>query len=250
MQSSCNISKQSSDKAYKNFVSQHAILLSDDLSKTLEKDYIVTVENFMTPEASKQVLDDIKNFKSEWWEHSILPSTEPGWSRITLSLNDEKLAENVAIAEKAADEGNFAYHFKRTNDNHYPTCVCYSCKLSSTLSSHEVLTALSFITGKKVTCMGETFASKYERDDFLTLHHDKNKGDYTFILSLSENWNPVHGGITHFVKNGNIYKSISPKFNMLTIFKLTPEHQMDHFVSRVVGPGERLAYTGWFCIEK
>lgn len=250
MQSStCDIPKPSSDKVYKNFVSQHAILLSNDLSKILEQDYIITIENFMSPEAANQVLQDMQNFKKEWWEHSILPSTEPGWTRITLPHGHEKLDENINIAEKAADNGSFAYHFKRTNDNHYDTCFCHSCRLSSTMRGNEVLTALSHIVGKKVTGMGETFASKYEKGDFLTLHHDKNKGNYTFILSLSQNWNPVHGGTTHFVQDGNIYKSVSPKFNMLTIFKLSSERQMDHFVSRVTGPGERLAYTGWFITE-
>jgi Rps23 Pro-64 3,4-dihydroxylase Tpa1-like proline 4-hydroxylase len=113
------------------------------------------------------------------------------------------------------------------------------------------LKAFSNIVGKKVIGMAEIFASKYERDNFLSIHHDKNNGDYAFILSLTENWNPVHGGNTHFVdEHKSIYKTVSPKFNTLTIFKLSPDKQMDHFVSRVCCSKSRYAFTGWFHIEK
>jgi Rps23 Pro-64 3,4-dihydroxylase Tpa1-like proline 4-hydroxylase len=239
------------ERRYRNFVSSSYI--NNDFSQLLDQDYIITVSDFMTDEAASEVLADMSKFKNEWWSHAVLPSTPNEWKVSYFLESDKKrLIYALDIAEKASDAGHFAYHFKRTVGNHYDTCNCYVCRLQATMSSYEVLNALSNIVGKQVVGMRETFASKYERGDFLNIHHDKNKGHYTFILSLSKDWNPVHGGITHFwdAASGCIFKSVSPKFNTLTIFKLSPERQMDHFVSRVCGNGARLAYTGWFETEE
>ena len=236
------------EKKYLDFVSSEYLVPKLDLSTVLEKDYIVTIPNFMSETCANQVLFDMTQFKDEWWSYSVKPIND-NYDLVMLPVNDPKLKEHVEFAENIADKKQFAYKFKRTIDNHYNTCYCYACRLYSTMKSPEVLEALSNIVGKKVNIMDEIFASKYDKGDFLTTHHDKNKGNYTFILQLTKDWDPCHGGLTHFVdSNKEIYKTISPVFNTLTIFKLSPDKQMDHFVSKVCGPNSRYAFTGWFSI--
>lgn len=236
---------------YTNFVNSVYTIARPDLAKDLENNYIITINNFMSDEATLKIKTDMPKFHDSWWVHAILPSSAEGWERTHLNVNDPKVQVALQYAENAANSGQFAYHFMRTVGGHYETCNCYMCSLQKTFESYEMLKVLSNIVGKEVIGMSEMFASKYERDNFLTIHHDKNKGDYTFILSLTDNWNPTHGGNTHFVdESGSIYKTISPKFNTLTIFKLSPDKQMDHFVSRVCGPNPRYAFTGWFHVAK
>lgn len=236
---------------YENFVNDAYKIFRTDLMCELDKNYIITLNDFMSEEAAIQVKSDMPKFHDNWWVHAILPSSSEGWERVHLNVGDPNIPNALQYAENAANSGQFAYHFLRTVGGHYETCNCYMCSLHKTFESYEVLKVLSNIVGKQVIGVGEMFASKYERDNFLTIHHDKNKGDYTFILSLTEGWNPTHGGNTHFVDESNsIYKTVSPKFNTLTIFKLTPEKQMNHFVSRVCGPKPRYAFTGWFNVEK
>lgn len=238
---------------YLDFVSSVYLNKTDEEWKSytdiLNKEYIINIPNFMDSKTAEIVFKAIKEHPQKWWNHAIRPN-EKG-VLVSKKEEDPELATCVKYAEKAADAGLFAYHFQRTSLNHYKTCKCVSCRLRDTMDSYPVMTILSKIIGKTVTGMNETFASKYVRNDFLTIHHDKSKGDYTFILSLSKDWNPVHGGLTHFCDiNKNVYKTETPKFNNLIIFKLDPKHQMDHFVSRVCGPNARFAYTGWFKVEE
>lgn len=236
---------------YTDFVSDAYKVDRPDLQTTIDAQYLVTARDFMSEGACATVLSDMTRFQRAWWRHAVVPN-EKGRAALHLAHDDERLPHNIAMAEKAAADGQFAYYFKRSTGGHYDTCTCFACRLKFTFESFEVMKALSNMVGKRVVSMGETFASLYERDNFLTMHHDKAKGDYTFILSLTKNWNLVHGGTTHFydAPSSSITHSVSPVFNCITIFKLLPEHQMDHFVSRVWGNGSRYAFTGWFNVEK
>jgi Rps23 Pro-64 3,4-dihydroxylase Tpa1-like proline 4-hydroxylase len=44
----------------------------------------------------------------------------------------------------------------------------------------------------------------------------------------------------------NVYKTVNPILNNLTIFKIKNVENTDHFVSMNVGKYPRLAFTGWF----
>jgi Rps23 Pro-64 3,4-dihydroxylase Tpa1-like proline 4-hydroxylase len=65
---------------------------------------------------------------------------------------------------------------------------------------------------------------------------------------LTKEWNPSHGGLLHFydVKTNNVYKTVNPILNNLTIFKIKNVENTDHFVSMNVGNSSRFAFTGWF----
>jgi len=67
---------------------------------------------------------------------------------------------------------------------------------------------------------------------------------------LTENWNPTFGGLLHFYdsEKKEIYKTINPKFNSLTIFKIKNVPITDHFVSTNTSSSSRHAFTGWFSI--
>ncbi len=234
-------------KRYKNFVSDNI-----DLKKyedILKNERIVVIPNFINNQSKTEILSDIEKFKEEWWVNAVRPDSSD--DRVYITENDTKLRKHVEYAKKCAENGLFAYHFKRTTGNHYKTCNCFACKLTDTFSSREVIDSLTKICNENVSKMGEIFASKYENGNYLTLHHDKDNGNYAFILSLSENWSPIEGGITHFYDytEQKIYKSIQPKFGQLVIFKLDPEHQMNHFVSTVTSNRNRYSFTGWFFVQ-
>ena len=243
-------------RRYHDFVSHELLLFPANkcelftyYSDTLERDFIITIPDFM----SNTIKDTISLCDFEWWVHAIRPNVN-GYEPMYFNTNngDTSYKEHAVVAGTAADTGQFAYHFKRSIGKHYNTCLCTVCRLEETFSSYEVMKTLSKIVGKRVTHMTEMFASAYERDHYLTMHHDKQKGDYTFILSLTKDWKPAFGGITHFCNESGstIEKSITPKFNVLTIFKLDPSRIMNHFVSRVCAPETRYAFTGWFNVEK
>lgn len=211
---------------------------------------IITIHDFMNDTVAEQVYQSLQSYNNNWWVHAIRPDENGNIQHLQVG-DFAKIFKYHTLAEKAADNGLFAYHFKRTLDDHYPTCYCVYCRLKSTFESYDVIKFLSNITGYKFLSLGETFVSQYERGHFLNIHHDKNKGDYAFVLSLTKDWNPSHGGNLHFwdAEKQSIYQTVSPKFNTLTIFKLSPDEQMDHFVSQVCGPHKRFAFTGWFNVE-
>ena len=241
------------DNRYLTFISDKYLNKTNEewkfITDQLNNDYIIEIPDFLDAKLADTILNGINGFPDNWWSHAFRPN-EQG-ERYYKKCTDTDLAVCSNAVQKSADSGRFAYQFKRTIGGHYPACKCTVCKLRDSMDSYGVMTILSKIVGKKVIGMDEMFASKYTRNDFLTLHHDKNKGNYTFILYLSKNWNPVHGGLTHFCDaNKNIYRTEIPKFNNMVIFKLDPSRQMDHFVSQVCGPNPRYAYTGWFSVEQ
>ena len=148
------------------------------------------------------------------------------------------------------NKGNFAYRFKRTLDDHYENCYCIQCKFKEYFLKDEIKDKLANIVGCNKIKFEETFCSRYDNGDYLSIHHDKGNGDYAFIFQLTENWNPTFGGLLHFYdsEKKEIYKTINPKFNSLTIFKIKNVPITDHFVSTNTSSSSRHAFTGWFSI--
>ena len=93
----------------------------------------------------------------------------------------------------------------------------------------------------------EVFLSNYGKNDYLSLHHDINKGDITVTISFTYDWDPVYGGILHFCDDDkNIYKSIVPKLGNINIFKLDLSKGIDHFVSTVNVDKNRYTLVAWY----
>jgi len=214
---------------------------------------IYSVTNFLNNEYIINIVDELLKIQEDWW-YVIMKPINNSYDKYNVRYykNIETNIEfcvNKSYVMNNFNNGNFSYIFKNIEPSeHYNTCYCVCCKFQQYFTSDEVKSELSKIVGEEIVLINETFFSKYENGDFLSVHHDKNKGDYAFILQLTKEWNPSHGGMLHFydVKTNNVYKTVNPILNNLTIFKIKDVENTDHFVSMNVGKSSRFAFTGWF----
>ena len=226
----------------------------DEMIDQLEQKRIITLPNFLTPATAAIIRQKIPHYKRSWWNHAFTPiQTEDGlkWKSAHHATDLPICQERYQVAKSRFDRGEFAYSYHRSED-HYSTCTCFACYMEHLFKTDEVKTALENLIGHPIVQFNEMFTSMYTEGDFLSMHHDKDKGDYTFILNLTDDWSPAHGGLTHFwdSKQKKVYLTSVPEFGSLTIFKLDKSVQMDHFVSMVVAPKNRYAFTGWVNVKK
>jgi hypothetical protein len=204
---------------------------------------IITIPNFISSDILENIKSEIENYK--WWSYSIVPENDTWNVKYTHELTHENKIELFDNLEKK----NFCYRFKRSTQDHFHSCYCISCRLSETICGDEVKNLLCKIVGCKKLKPGEVFLSSYSKDDFLSLHHDKNKGDLSVTFSLTYDWDPTYGGILHFCdEDKNIYKSIVPTLGSVNIFKLDPQDGITHFVSCVNVDKNRYTLTAWYYI--
>ncbi len=217
------------------------------------EDRIWFIPNFLESELAEQMYESVSQIPNHWFSRSIMPTKDE--FIMTSYVETPELSDNpdfqevLQKCEETFERNEFAYRFRRTFKNHYETCYCGVCKLDRLFASPEMLHRFSTIVHENVISLGETFLSKYQKDDFLSTHHDKGKGNFAFIYQLTKDWNPNHGGLLTFVEGNEVKKTISPHFNSLSIFRIKDVPITDHFVSRVVVNKSRIAYTGWFMIE-
>jgi hypothetical protein len=242
-------------------LSQSAINLAyttpdEELIQQLETKRIIRVRDFLNKAAADIIRQKIPAYRSSWWTHAFMPSITDNilkWDAKHHDATDPICKQRYRVAKSRFDLGEFAYSYHRSESkSHYDACSCFGCTLEKIFLTEECKSALSNLIGKRIVSFNEVFASKYQEGDFLSIHHDKKKGDYTFILSLNDDWNPTHGGLTHFwdAASKEIYMTAVPLFGALTIFKLDDTKQIDHFVSTVVTPKNRYAFTGWIKTEE
>lgn len=217
------------------------------------EDRIWFIPDFLEKELAEEMYECVHQIPTDWFCRTIMPTKDefkmtPYTETTELSDNTE-FQEVLAKCEETFEKSEFAYRFRRTFKNHFETCYCGVCKFDKLFSSPEILHRFSNIVNEKVISLGETFLSKYQKDDFLSTHHDKGKGHFAFIYQLTKDWNPCHGGLLTFVEGNEVKKIISPHFNSLSIFRIKDVPITDHFVSRVVVNKSRIAYTGWFMIQ-
>lgn len=215
---------------------------------------IYYLENFLDINEAKKISDDIYSINKDWWYLSILPIdnnfTKKEFRNLPEIMDTDEFKDIIKYNESIYNNGTFCYRFYRDINNHYKSCDCGICTIKKLFNSDEIKNKIEKIINKKIKNYEITFVSKYEKDNFLTVHHDKGNGDYAFVYQLTPAWNPIHGGLLTFCNNNNVYKIISPEFNSFSMFKIKDEIITDHFVSRVTGPNARIAYTGWFSVEK
>ncbi len=226
----------------------------NSLTETLTEERIVVIKDFLSDKFISLLKRKIPEYKEQWWECAFLPYINKDDKYIYKSLKIPSISpqckERRRFARSIHNQGHFSYSYHQSGA-HKSSCRCYVCILKQVFKSDEIKLALSNIIGSKVTGYNEFFASKYQQGDFLSMHHDNNKGDYTFVLSLTSDWNPSHGGLTHFWddKNKEVYKTVTPSFGSLLLFKLDDLKQMDHFVSIVTTQKRRYAFTGWITVS-
>ena len=186
-----------------------------------------------------------------WMEKAIYPSYS-GPVTVYFPCNKTKeIYEAENIARIKAGNGEFSYSFSRTRTVHVNNCCCILCYVTKLFQKEETKNLLSALAGHKIANYGETFLSHYGYGDYLTIHHDKNKGDYTFILSLTDNWLWTDGGLTIFLNKDKteVKKVLSPIFGCLTVFKVEKDETTHHFVTEVTAHKSRYTFTGWFNVE-
>lgn len=221
-----------------------------------KKNNIISVSNFFDTEFIEKVESEIKKIDKGWWYVSMYPADIDMLKQNTryydgLYSNTEFLQQKE-FNKSWFNNGNFGYMFKRSINDHFESCYCEMCNLKRYFNSPQVKDELSNIVGEKVTYFNEMFCSKYENGDYLSIHHDKGNGDYAFVFQLTKDWNPSYGGLLNFYDGSTkeVYKTVNPVFNSLTIFKIKNVPNTDHFVSMNVSSRSRYAFTGWFSVSE
>ncbi len=210
-----------------------------------KKEGIVTVPDFISESVLEQVKPELENYK--WWCYATMPNNNEWVVKYFSDLNDPILGERFLECGQQLENRQFCYRFKRDVGGHYAVCNCVACRLYATIQSFPVTDMLCKIVGCRNLIPGEMFLSNYGKNDFISIHHDINKGDIAVTFSLSSDWSPVYGGILHFCDGEkNIYKSIVPKLGSVNIFGLDPENGLDHFVSTVNVDKNRYTLTAWY----
>jgi Rps23 Pro-64 3,4-dihydroxylase Tpa1-like proline 4-hydroxylase len=233
-------------KTMVDFINPSILDQIEEYKKLYKETGMVTIPSFVSHELLAQIEYEIIHFK--WWVYSIHPDHN---TNETKYLNIENIDDNMNMeCLNNLQNKQFCYRFKRSYGKHYDTCICIACKLTDTLKSFPVTNMLCNIIGCRNVIPREIFISNYGKDDFLSLHHDKNKGDISVTFSFTSDWHPTWGGILHFCdKSKNIYKSIQPSLGSVNIFKLDPMFGLDHFVSSVSVNKNRYTLTSWYSID-
>ena len=204
---------------------------------------MVTIPNFVSDEVLHLVRPQLETYK--WWTYANVP--HKGVWKVNY---EPHLSESARHSCQLAHEAKqFTYRFRRCLGKHYDSCKCVSCRLNDTVHSWPFTDTLCKITGHRNIRPGETFISNYGKGDFLSMHHDKNKGDIAVTISFAYDWDPVFGGVLHFCDSDrNIHTSVTPKAGEINIFKLDPQNEVNHFVSPVVVDKNRYTLVAWYYI--
>lgn len=203
--------------------------------------------NYVPEALAEQILQNIYSMPYDWWFHSYKYSNNnPENFRYNLAEQEDKIVFDSKIVSSLRG-GFFTYKFSRTL-SHKATCPCFLCTtIPALLRSPIVRDCISsYYPGLKELEFSEYFISKYSSGDFLSSHHDKERG-IAFVWNLTKDWKPEYGGNLSLIdpQTKNI-KTIIPTFNTLSIFNL--QEEVTHWVSEVssIAPKERIAITGWF----
>jgi hypothetical protein len=229
-------------KRFTNFVNKQLNLLS------YQKEYIENPHVIIHDFIDKNVANILENAlsKYKWWSYSMLPTQMYGWKKPLITTDADTFNNEKGLCENSLDAGHFAYRFSRQYGIHFKTCECVTCCLYDTLSSWPFISLLETLTGKYKLVAGEIIISRFEKGDFLSVHHDIGKGDIALTLSFTKDWNPSYGGILHFCdKDGNIHKSNVPQLGTACIFDVI-DGKTDHFVSHVAANKDRFMVTAWY----
>ena len=227
----------------------------EKLRKEFIENKVVVIKDFLIEsEIEKLYKWFSEDMPSEWWEVSSFPNPNEDETGPTFVFNNEEnteiIKQNYQYAISKFAEGQFAYNFFRTRDNHFDDCTCHECEFRKWLVDDECLSLLNNVTNEKYTTSDEVFAACYTVGDFLSPHLDNPNGTLGFVIHLTKDWLPEYGGLLHFMDDERkvVERIEVPEFNSLTLFYLPKDQGKWHFVS-AVAPGTpeiRLTFTGWF----
>ena len=226
----------------------------DTLAATFREQNQVVIDQFLAPETAETLHRFFADeMPKEWWTVTSRPhisgQDKPHFIR-NIEHNAHLIRDSFDAATAACARGEFAYHFMRTQSNHYDRCDCAECRFRAFLGSGELLDFISEVTNRARDGIRESFASRYDPGSFLAPHDDANNGSLTFVLQLTKNWQSQWGGLLHFLDDeGSVVQDVLvPAYNSLLLFDLPADRGRRHCVSQVAPdvPELRLSYTGWF----
>ena len=147
------------------------------------------------------------------------------------------------LKEKWHDIDSDLFKFKQTDDckKAKQKVVKYFYKY---LNSKEFLTYMSELTGIKLKWTSMT-GFIYSDTDYLLPHDDRLQGrKVAYIANFSKNFTKEDGGALQLFKGKKIVKELTPTYNTLTIFKVSPKSL--HKVQEVFSKKKRISLSGWF----
>ena len=233
-----------------NIISNNVFENKDEYKSLFDTKNRIRIRNFLKPEIANDLYDFLQVCNENWWFYSIYYDNERKTIRNDIeNYNDIELEREKVY--KSVGKGMFSYIFCSTT-NHYDTCYCKICEVEKLLQDDEVFGFLNDITNTVIdsplTTITEVFASRYKANDFLGLHHDKNKGRLAFVLGMTKGWRSDWGGNLIFTKTDmNIIEDVLvPDYNTLDIFYV-PDEGTNHYVSNIVPyiDHTRFSITGW-----
>lgn len=214
---------------------------------------MVLIENFCTPEFAGLLHQHFNDMPSENWYVSTYPeSVKHVRPKHTLNVpsNAAFIRHFRSVANAQFSKGDYAFRFKRTR---YPNNLPEpgpELTLYQYFNSRAFLDVLEEVIDAQLESMNGSFASCYERGDFLARHNDANNGVVGFVLYLSKNWQPDWGGEIEFMNRETLetHTSLLPSFNKLLIFSINELKDLQHEVKMISDNAneKRLAYSGWF----
>ena len=114
------------------------------------------------------------------------------------------------------------------------------------INSDEFKEYLFNITGIKAFGKIDASGFIYSNCDYLLPHDDRLENrKIAYVLNLSKDFVKLGGGSLDFFNKNKIVKSIYPKFNTFTIFKVI-NGKTFHQVSEVLSDKKRISIAGWF----
>jgi SM-20-related protein len=212
------------------------------LKEKYSKDKIISIPNILDKNIANNIYNIIssKIFDRLWY----LTIHDGKTKYIYPYRHNRNLSGILNRLKDNKRKGIFTYYINRTFQ--IPKNI-YITKLFQFLISEKFIKSLNEISDKNITELSEVFISKYEKNCFLDIHEDKNKGDIAFVISLTKDWRIDYGGILHFLDdNGDIKNTFSPKFNNLIFFEVN--NKSKHFVSSINNyvKNKRYCITGWY----
>lgn len=208
---------------------------------------IKMIRNFLPEHQAEHLSNGIINTPEHWWSYAVAYNGSKGVYYFKNTILDRtNLEAHKPYIDKSFQEGHFTYKFKRST-NHVESCNCYECDFKKEyLDSEEFKGFISKETGIQNPAVYETFASVYDRGDYLSMHPDAKRG-VAFIFNLTKDWLPEFGGLLNVQQEDGSYKAIVPEYNSLVLLQLG-EAGTQHFVSEVsaYAPKPRIAISGWY----
>ncbi len=172
-------------------------------------------------------------------------SAKPFPHSVLKNVFSEKIEDVCAalLKEKFYDVNTDLYQFRQTND-------CRKAKQKAEkefykfFSSKEFIAFVSELTGMKLKSI-DMSGFVYIDGDYLLPHDDRLSGrKIAYVVNLSKNFTDADGGALQLFKGKKIVKSIPPAFNMMTLFKVSPNSV--HQVQEVMSKKKRISLAGWF----